>query len=588
MLYRGIPASHGIAIGPAFILKAHDLEQPRKTCGSPEEIRGEIQRFRQAVEDVRHDLENIADSVADVVEGRQILEFLLLLLQDPMVKKDVEGIITGEGVNAEYAVSTALASVAEKFNRMSDPYLKERVADVRDVGRRVIAKLTGAEKDSLEKVGEPVVLVAVDLDPSETASLKPEQVMAFVTDMGGMTSHTTILAKGMGIPAVVGLQNITGKIDSLDKVIVDGIHGHVIVDPTREELDYYTEVKRKFNEAEDHILTQSSGPAMTEDGVMVELAANIELPHEVNLVKKFMADGIGLFRTEFIRLLQKNGESEEHHFSIYDMVAREMTPKNVIVRTYDMGGDKFRTGFDHIHEANPFLGYRAVRICLDRPEEFSKQLRAILRASARGNVSLMFPMVTHVDQLRRLRDMLSMVQNDLRQRRVPFNEKMKVGIMVETPATVLALDLMLPYVDFVSIGTNDLTQYTLAVDRGNPRVAELYDYFHPAVLRQIDHVVRTCHPQGKWVGICGSMAGDPLAVPLLLGFGLDELSVAPTLIPDVKKMIGVVTTHGARELARKSLDMETGLRVRALVHSYVVGKYPEILLNEDSWNTGGA
>ncbi len=588
MLYRGIPASHGIAIGPAFIQKAQDLEHPRKTCGSPEEARGEVQRFRQAVEDVRHDLENIADSVADVVEGRQILEFLLLLLQDPLVKKDVEGIITGEGVNAEYAVSTALASVAEKFDRMSDPYLKERVADVRDVGRRVIAKLTGAEKDSLEKVGEPVVLVAVDLDPSETASLRPEQVMAFVTDMGGMTSHTTILAKGMGIPAVVGLQNITGKIDSLDTVIVDGIHGHVIVDPTREELDYYTEVKRKFTEAEDHILTESYGPAMTEDGVRVELAANIELPHEVNLVRKFNADGIGLFRTEFIRLLQKNGESEEHHFDIYDMVAREMSPKNVIVRTYDMGGDKFRTGFDHIHEANPFLGYRAVRICLDRPEEFSKQLRAILRASARGNISLMFPMVTHVDQLRRLRDLLSMVQNDLRQRKVPFDEKMKVGIMVETPATVIALDLMLPYVDFVSIGTNDLTQYTLAVDRGNPRVAELYDYFHPAVLRQIDHVVRTCHPQGKWVGICGSMAGDPLAVPLLLGFGLDELSVAPTLIPDVKKMIGVVTTHGARELARKSLDMETGLRVRALVHSYVVGKYPEILLNEDSWNTGGS
>ena len=587
MLYRGIPASHGIAIGKAFLLKVHDFQQYKKELESPEDAEKEVERFRQALADVKHDLENIADSVADVVEGRQILDFLLLLLQDPMIIKEVEGKILGDRVNAEYAVSSALNSVADKFNVMKDPYIRERVADVRDVGRRVIFKLTGTDKESLEELSSPVVLVATDLDPSETAALRPEQVLAFVTDMGGMTSHTTILAKGLGIPAVVGLQNITEGIDYLDTIIVDGIHGHVIVSPTAEELDYYEEVKRKFTEAENLLQTENSGPAVTEDGVRIELAANIELPHEVELVKKLDADAIGLFRTEFIRLIQKNGKNEEDHFAIYDKVAELMAPKTVIVRTYDMGGDKFRAGFDQIREANPFLGYRAVRICLDRPAEFSLQLRAILRASTRGNVQLMFPMVTHVDQLRRLRDMLTMVQNDLKDRGVPFDREMKVGIMVETPATVIILDLMLPYVDFVSIGTNDLTQYTLAVDRGNPRVADLYDYFHPAVLRQIDQVVRICHAAGKWTGICGSMAGDPLAVPLLLGFGLDELSVPPSLIPDVKKMIGVVTSHGARELAEKSLQLETGLRVRALVHSYVVGKYPEILLNEDSWKTGG-
>ena len=587
MLYRGIPASHGIAIGKAFLLKVHDFQQYKKELKSPEDAKKEVERFRQALADVKHDLENIADSVADVVEGRQILDFLLLLLQDPMIIKEVEGKILGDRVNAEYAVSSALNSVADKFNVMKDPYIRERVADVRDVGRRVIFKLTGTDKESLEELSSPVVLVATDLDPSETAALRPEQVLAFVTDMGGMTSHTTILAKGLGIPAVVGLQNITEGIDYLDTLIVDGIHGHVIVSPTAEELDYYEEVKRKFTEAENLLQTENPGPAVTEDGVRIELAANIELPHEVELVKKLDADAIGLFRTEFIRLIQKNGKNEEDHFAIYDKVAELMAPKTVIVRTYDMGGDKFRAGFDQIREANPFLGYRAVRICLDRPAEFSLQLRAILRASTRGNVQLMFPMVTHVDQLRRLRDMLTMVQNDLKDRGVPFDREMKVGIMVETPATVITLDLMLPYVDFVSIGTNDLTQYTLAVDRGNPRVADLYDYFHPAVLRQIDQVVRICHAAGKWTGICGSMAGDPLAVPLLLGFGLDELSVPPSLIPDVKKMIGVVTSHGARELAEKSLQLETGLRVRALVHSYVVGKYPEILLNEDSWKTGG-
>lgn len=587
MLYRGIPASHGIAIGSAFLLKVQDLQHPVRFCENEEESRGEVERFRQAVEDVRHDLENIADSVADVVEGRQILEFLLLLLQDPMITKEVESKILLENVNAEYAVSRTLSSVIDKFNVMRDPYIRERVADVKDVGRRVISKLTGTEKDTLSNLEKPMILVATDLDPSETAGLRPGQILAFVTDMGGQTSHTTILAKSLGIPAVVGLQTITGEINSMDTVIVDGIHGHVIVDPTPEELEYYREVQKKFTEAEYLLQTENTGPAVTEDGVRIELAANIELPHEVDLVKKLQADGIGLFRTEFIRLLQKNGETEAEHFAVYDKVAEEMHPKSVIVRTYDMGGDKFRTGFDPIHEANPFLGYRAVRICLDRPAEFSLQLRAILRSSSRGNVKLMFPMVTHVEQLIRLRDLLTMVQKDLSDRGVPFDRTMQTGIMVETPATVIALDLMLPYVDFVSIGTNDLTQYTLAVDRGNPRVADLYDYFHPAVLRQIDQVVRLCHSQKKWVGICGSMAGDPLAVPLLLGFGLDELSVAPSLIPDVKKMIGVVTTYGARELAEKSLNIETGLRIRALVHSYVVGKYPEILLNENSWNTGG-
>jgi len=587
MLYKGIAASHGIAIGPAFLLKVEELRHAKKTVGSPEEAAKEILRFENAVSEVRYDLENIADMVADVVEGRQILEFLLLLLQDPTIKKEVEQNILSEMVNAEYAVSVTLRGVIEKFSTMTDPYLRARVADVRDVGRRVIEKLTGTEKEALGNLDTPAVLVAKDLDPSETAGLKPEQVLAFVTDMGGETSHTAILARGLGIPSVVGLQKITSDINPRDIVIVDGIHGHVIVRPTAEELDYYTEVRNRFIEAENALQSLSPGPAVTEDGVQFELSANIELPHEVDLVKKLGADGIGLFRTEFLHLLRENAENEDDHFLAYDKVASEMAPKPVIIRTYDMGGDKFIKGFDYIHEPNPFLGYRAVRICLDRPAEFSVQLRAILRASVHGNVRLMFPMVTHVEQLRRLKDLLKLVQQDLLQAGVPIDEKMQVGIMVETPATVIILDLMLPYVDFVSIGTNDLTQYTLAVDRGNPKVADLYDSFHPAVLRQIDQVVRLCHSRGKWVGVCGVMAGNPLAVPLLLGFGIDELSVPPTLIPDVKKMISVVTTHASREMAEKSLGLETGLRVRALVHSYLVGKYPEILLDENAWNTGG-
>ena len=587
MLFKGIPASHGVAIGPAFLLKVEELRHARMSLKSLAEANQEVIRFQNAISAVRHDLENIADSMGDVVEGRQILDFLLLLLQDPTIKKEVENLILSTLVNAEYAVSIILLGVIEKFEVMADPYIRERVIDVKDVGRRVIEKLTGTEKEALTNLRQPVVLVSKDLDPSETAGLKPGQILAFVTDMGGRTSHTTILARALGIPAVVGLQKITCEINPRDTLIVDGIHGHVIVNPTEEELRYYSDIKYKFEEAENLLQNLNPGPALTEDGVRFELAANIEFPHEVELVKKLGADGIGLFRTEFLRLIQKNGENEEDHFEIYNKIAFEMLPKSVIIRTYDMGGDKFKTGQHKLNEANPFLGYRAVRIGLDRPAEFSVQLRAILRASANGNIQLMFPMVTHVEQLRRLRDLLKLVQNDLIAKNIAFDREMQVGIMVETPATVVALDLMLPYVDFVSIGTNDLTQYTLAVDRGNPKVADLYDSFHPAVLRQIDSVVRLCHSQGKWVGVCGSMAGDPLAVPLLIGFGVDELSVAPSQIPDVKKMIAVVTTHDAREMAEKSLNMETGLMIRALVHSYVTGKYPEILLDENDWKTGG-
>ncbi len=587
MLFKGVPASHGIAIGPAFLLKVEELNHAKKKLTSQEEATAEIKRFQNAISSVRHDLENIADSMGDVVEGKQILEFLLLLLQDPTIKKEVENTILCGMVNAEYSVSTTLREVVKKFEVMDDPYLRERVADVKDVGRRVIEKLTGTENEALNNLTQPVVLVAKDLDPSETAGLKPGQVLAFVTDMGGRTSHTTILARALSIPAVVGLQRITSEINPQDILIVDGIHGRVIVNPTEEELNYYREVRKRFDEAESLLQQMNPGPAVTEDGVRIELAANIELPHEVTLVKKLEADGIGLFRTEFLRLVQKSGENEEDHFEIYKTIVEQMKPKPVIIRTYDMGGDKFRAGLDTVREANPFLGYRAVRIGLDRPAEFSVQLRAILRASVHGNTRIMFPMVTHIEQLKRIRDLLVLVQNDLTVRGIPFDKNMQVGIMVETPATVIALDLMLPYVDFVSIGTNDLTQYTLAVDRGNPKVAHLYDSFHPAVLRQIDTVVRLCHSKGKWVGVCGSMAGNPLAVPLLIGFGVDELSVAPPLIPDVKKMIAVVTTHAARQMAEESLSMETGLRIRALVHSYVIGKYPEILLDENDWETGG-
>lgn len=579
MKIQGVAASPGIALGPAFLLKVKDFKVVRRELADPEEATGEVKRLRDAVDSVDSDLSRLADSVEHVVEGRQIVEFLRLLLRDPMLQSEVEQRIAGELVCAEYALSSVLQNILARFLELDDPYMRERVADVRDVGRRLLEKLLGTEKEALARSREPMILVTEDLNPSDTASIDTDLVNAIVTDRGGSTSHTAILARSMGIPAVVALEDITGSVSPRDTLVVDGIHGFVIVNPTPEELDQARKARAKYVEAERRMAENAERPAETADGVRIELSANIEFPQEVELVKKYGGQGVGLFRTEFLRVLRQGLETEEDHFLIYDQVAAALAPDPVIIRTYDMGGDKFRPGM--AHEANPFLGYRGVRICLDCPEEFRKQIRGIIRASRRGNVRMMFPMITHVEQMRRIRELISEITDGLYREGIPFDRGMQVGFMVETPAAVTALDLLLPYADFVSIGTNDLTQYTLAVDRGSPLVADLYDPFHPAVLRQIDHVVRLSHSREKWVGVCGIMAGDPLAVPLLLGLGVDELSVASAIIPDVKKMISVFTTISASRIASEALALPTGRDIRAMVYSQVAGRYPDILLDEN-------
>jgi phosphotransferase system enzyme I (PtsI) len=579
MKIQGVAASPGIALGPAFLLKVKDFKVVRRELAGADEATGEVRRLRDAVDSVDSDLSRLAESVEHVVEGRQIVEFLRLLLRDPMMQSEVEQRIARELVCAEFALSSVLQEILARFMELDDPYMRERVADVRDVGRRLLEKLLGTEKEALARSNEPMILVTEDLNPSDTASIDTDLVSAIVTDRGGSTSHTAILARSMGIPAVVALEKITGAVSPRDTLVVDGIHGCVIVNPSPEELDQARRDRTRYLEAELSMAENAQRPAETADGVRIELSANIEFPQEVELVRKYGGQGVGLFRTEFLRVLRQGLETEEDHFRIYDQVAAALAPDPVIIRTYDMGGDKFRPGM--AHEANPFLGYRGVRICLDSPEEFRKQVRGIIRASRRGNVRMMFPMITHVEQMRRIRELISEITDGLYREGIPFDRGMQVGFMVETPAAVTALDLLLPYADFVSIGTNDLTQYTLAVDRGSPLVADLYDPFHPAVLRQIDQVVKLSHSRGKWVGVCGIMAGDPLAVPLLLGLGVDELSVAGAIIPDVKKMISVFTTHSAFRIASEALTLPTGRDIRAMVYSQVVGRYPDILLDEN-------
>lgn len=541
-------------------------------------MEGEEIRFDRALEGTRSDLGELVAGMEGLVEARQILEVHLMLVDDPVFREDVHRRIREDLASAEYAVSRVLYEVINRFESLTDAFARERAADVRDVGRRVMSRLMGSEREALGKVVRPVVLVASELDPSVAAGLRPGSVLGIATDEGGSTSHTAILARSIGLPAVVALRNAASSVPPGATVILDGMHGHLIIDPDEDEIRYYTELSVRYSETEAAMARNASDPAVTADGVPVELSGNIEFSQEAELVKRLGGRGIGLFRTEFLRLLSPDADDEEQQYRAYSHALSAMAPDSVIIRTLDLGGDKF-PGIPLLHERNPFLGWRAIRICLDRPEILRRQIRAILRASVAGRARLMIPMVTEVWQITRTRDIVESIKDELRSSGIPFDDAVPIGMMVETPAACLCIDLFLPHVDFVSIGTNDLTQYTLAVDRGSPYVAHLFDPFHPAVLRQMAHVTRTCHDAGRWTGVCGQMAGEPLAVPLLLGLGVDELSVPASVIPDIKKMISVVDTVSAAELAARATASDSALQVRRLVRAHVQGRFPNILIN---------
>ena len=576
----GTPASPGISIGPAFLLNVEEIRVRKKELAGEEEVEFELKRFHEALESTRRELESISHQVSDIIEGQQLIEVHILLLNDPSMISDVEERIRNEKVSAEYAVSRVLYDVLERFRSMKDPYLRNRSVDVRDVGRRVMANLLGTETEALRNIRNPVILVSRDLDPSQTAGLSRKQLLGIVTDLGGSTSHTAILARSMGIPAVVGLGDVAESAVPGQTVILDGVHGHVILDPDQDELEYYSELKKRYNLAEAEIALNAENPTVTADGTSVELSANIEFSQEADQVARFGGRGVGLFRTEFIRLLAPEVEDDEEvHYREYRHVLKTLDPDPVIIRTLDLGGDKFMDSIP-TEERNPFLGWRAIRICLDRPELFAVQLRAMLRAAEYGNARIMLPMITDQGQIIRVREMLERIAEELDAQGTKRGGIPPLGIMVETPAAVIAIDFLLPHTDFVSIGSNDLTQYTLAVDRGSPYVSRLFDSFHPAVIRQMEMVARKCREKGKWVGICGQMASEPLAIPLLLGFGVNEFSVPITLIPDVKEMIRSIDLQEAAELAAKSLTRSTADEIRDFVLEYVDSRYPAIILDE--------
>ena len=493
----------------------------------------------------------------------------------------VEEVIRGLSAHHKN-VEAVLTSVADRYaqalSAIEDDYLRERAADVRDVTRRVLRNLSGRSSAFLAQLDKAYIVVSNDLAPSDTATLNKDKVMGFGTDLGSPTSHTAIMARALAIPAVVGLHDVSVRVSTGDMVLIDGNKGLFVIHPTRERLEHYGKVQEIRQSVETKLKELRDQPAVTKDGYQVTLSANIELPSDVDAVIENGAVGVGLFRTEYLYFSMKQQiPSEEDQYNAYVEVARRVGNAPAIIRTLDLGGDKFLSHLKMPAELNPFMGWRAIRFCLAQPDIFKTQLRAILRASTYENIKLMYPMVSNVDEVLRANVFLEEAKNELRERGQPFNEDLEVGVMIEVPSAAITANLIAPQVDFFSLGTNDLVQYTLAVDRVNERVAYLYEPTHPAIIRLIKSTIDVGHEHGIWVGICGEMAANPLMAPLLMGLGIDEFSMSPSAVPLVKAAIRSVRFHEAEELAKLVLASESAPKVLELCRQLIEKVSPEIL-----------
>ncbi|KPJ59162.1 MAG: phosphoenolpyruvate-protein phosphotransferase [Latescibacteria bacterium DG_63] len=577
-MIRGIQASPGIAIGKVHLFEPEELHVgERKVPAS--EIDREVDRFRTGLSTTREEIEQIRETIRAELgeEQAKIFDAHLMILDDVTAVEETVRTIREEHKNAEFAYRRTLSKIAEEFDVAEDEHFRNTAADVRDVKRRVIRHLLDKPRRSLGRLEGQVVLIAHDLTPSEAALLSKEVVLGIATNSGGRTSHAAIMARGRGIPAVVGLKYVTFHIAEGDTVVVDGNRGIVDVNPSEQALEDYRRRQQQFLALEDSLLVDRDLPAVTPDGRELELSANIEMPEEAELAVARGARGIGLFRTEFFYMKSARLPEEDEQFEAYLKVARLVSPHPLIIRTVDVGGDKFASYLGTQREKNPFLGWRGIRFSLEREEIFKVQLRAIFRAGISGNVKLMFPMVSSLDELRQANALCKQAQQELKRDGIPFGENCEIGIMVETPAAVMIADSLAREADFFSIGTNDLIQYTLAVDRGNEKIAHLYDPFHPAILRSIKTLVDTGHKHNIWVGVCGEMCGDPVSAVILLGLGLDEFSTSPYVLPEIKTIVRSVSFAEAKTLADKAVRLSTAADVRSFVEERIVKKFPHVL-----------
>ncbi len=561
---QGIAASSGIAIAKAYRLETPNLVVEKKSIVDPQ---SEVARFESAIAKAKEELELIKNHALQQLgeDKAAIFSAHLLVLSDPELLNPVKDKIQAEQVNAEYALNETATMFITMFEAMDNEYMKERAADIRDVTKRVLAHLLGVTISNPSLISEEVVIIAEDLTPSDTAQLNRQYVKGFATDIGGRTSHSAIMARSMEIPAVVGTKAVTAEIQNGDVVIIDGLDGQVIVNPSADVVKEYEEKRARFEVQKAEWAKLVHEKTVTSDGYHVELAANIGTPDDVKGVLENGAEGIGLYRTEFLYMGRSELPTEEEQFEAYKTVLERMEGKPVVVRTLDIGGDKELPYLELPKEMNPFLGFRAIRLCLEMQDMFRTQLRALLRASVYGNLKIMFPMIATLDEFRQAKAILLEEKEKLQKEGVQVADNIEVGMMVEIPAAAVLADQFAKEVDFFSIGTNDLIQYTMAADRMNERVSYLYQPYNPAILRLISNVIDAAHKEGKWAGMCGEMAGDEVAIPILLGLGLDEFSMSATSILRARSQMKKLSKEEAASFKQTLLSMSTAEEVVAFV-----------------------
>jgi phosphotransferase system enzyme I (PtsI) len=581
-VYRGIAVSAGVCRGKVVVL--HHARHAIVRRDVPDDsVPQEIKRFEHALVRTRQQITEVQRRVADTMSSSEadIFDAHLLMLEDRVLIEEVIKLIREQKINADFAFHTAADRYIAVLEAVEDEYLRERAADLRDLATRVLDNLLNVKQQlDLRHLTETCILVGHDLSPSTTAQLDRNFVLGFVTDIGGKTSHTAILARSLDIPAVVGAQNISEELETGDYALLDGYNGTVIVNPTDQTLFEYGQLAKIKASLGEKLREIQSQPAVTLDGKIIHLSANIEDQQDVAAVLRHGAEGVGLFRTEFLFINRDKLPTEEQQYEVYRQVAEQLKPQPVIIRTLDLGGDKFSSQLQLAEEMNPFLGWRAIRFCLAQPEVFRAQLRAILRASASGNVRMMYPMISGVDELNQANAHVEKCKAELRAEKIPFDEKMEIGAMIEIPSAALVSESLARRVSFFSIGTNDLIQYTLAADRTNEKVSHLYEPTHPSILRLIKMTVDAAHANGIWVGVCGEIGGDPVLAPLLIGLGVDELSAAPSAIDSVKYIIRRLKNEEALQLATFALQCESPSEIAARCQEFAYQTAPSLFENK--------
>lgn len=580
----GIPVSAGVSIGKAFFLNRHRFHQiPRQTIAQ-ELVTTEVERLRLAFEEEQSELAAARDKVPpELKEHAAIIDTHLLISQDPRLFNEARKVVEEMGITAEWALEKVVGEIEKAFSSIDDPYIRDRIQDVNLVAQRVQNRLASQShvdersKHAIKAIQGRVVLMAHDLSPADTIDIEVSKIMSFATVQGGKTSHTGILARSLQIPALVGVQDLEETVSDGDLVVVDGLKGKLIIDPDEEQLAYYSDLKYQFEAYHVSIMRDCHLPGETIDGYRLGVMANIELFEEVTSVLDNGGEGVGLYRTEYSFMNRKEVPTEEELYEEYRDMAQILSPRRVVLRTLDLGADKLALNMEHEKEINPALGLRAIRFCLHHEDIFKRQLRAIVRASASGNVAVMFPMISGLKELRQAKALLREVQRELHSEGHAFNPDLPVGIMIELPSAVMISEMLAKEVDFFSIGTNDLIQYSLGIDRTNSYVSYLYQPLHPAIVRSIKHVVDAAHQAGIAVSVCGELASDPFCVPILMGMKIDSISITPQAIPGIKRVIRQTTMTECMNLLKNVLGCKTVATINRHVKESIFRRFPEEL-----------